>query len=59
MEELFVLVSETSVFVARHPQYTYFRNVRDRTGEVVGYMASRCRNTIKTSNKSIAITDTK
>lgn len=39
MKPLFILVSEVSVFTARHPEYTDFIKVKDRTGELVGYMA--------------------
>lgn len=39
MKTLFILASEVKVFTARHPEYTYFIKVRDRTGEFVGYMA--------------------
>lgn len=40
MKTLFILVSEVSVFTARHPEYTHFEEVRDKTGELVGYNAS-------------------
>ena len=40
MKTLFILVSEVSVFTSRHPEYTHFEEVRDKTGEVVGYNAS-------------------
>lgn len=39
MNPLFILASEVSVFIARHPEYNYFRKVKDRTGEIVGYTA--------------------
>lgn len=40
MKTLFILVSELSVFTARHPEYTHFEEVKDKTGELVGYNAS-------------------
>lgn len=39
MKTLFILASEVSVFTARHPEYTNFEEVKDKTGELVGYMA--------------------
>lgn len=39
MKPLFILASEASVFVARHPEYTHFERVKDNTGELVGYNA--------------------
>lgn len=38
MKPLFILVSEVSVFTSRHPEYTDFIKVKDRTGELIGYM---------------------
>lgn len=39
MKPLFILASEVSVFIVRHPEYTYFKKVKDKTGELVGYEA--------------------
>lgn len=39
MKTLFILASEVSVFTVRHPEYTHFEKVKDKTGELVGYNA--------------------
>ena len=40
MEKLFVFESELSTFKARHPEYNYFEEQKDKFGELVGYNAS-------------------
>lgn len=52
MKTLFVLVSEVSVFTSRHPEYTHFERVKDKTGEVVGYNASIPKKTKRLSKVS-------
>lgn len=52
MKQLFILVSEVSVFTARHPEYTHFEKVIDKTGELVGYNASIPKKTKRLSKVS-------
>ena len=52
MKTLFVLVSELPVFTARHPEYTHFEEVKDKTGEVVGYNAFVPKKTKRLSKVS-------
>lgn len=52
MKKLFILVSEVSVFTARHPEYTHFEEVKDKTGELVGYNASIPKRTKRTKRLS-------
>lgn len=40
MKPLFILVGEVKVFTFRHPEYTHFERVKDKTGEIIGYNVS-------------------
>lgn len=55
MKSLFILASEVTVFTFRHPEYTHFERVKDKTGELIGYNVSipKKRNRPSTINYGI------
>lgn len=55
MKSLFILVSEVTIFTFRHPEYTHFERVKDKTGELIGYNVSipKKRNRLSTISYGI------